>query len=238
VWHVEGTRRLIEQRFGFAQLSLARPALKSALDRQEHVRYHYRELNGLINEFHRDHLQDSESILFVTLNEESWNAYNEFLIKTSAHIVAMIQALHSVPDLFAHALYFSLDLNHKHGLHQDKISALAVAELLQRKASTASLGEMLRDLRAADTAKHVAALANSAKHRSIIEATISEDLTGTRAKRQELQFSQFNYRKKTFPAIAVTDILEKEYERVNRLTVNMGKVLQELLEKVSERADR
>ena len=233
MWHIAETRRLIEKRFGSAQLSLARPALKSALDRQEHVRYHYRELTALITDFQQTHLDNAVSILFVTADEDSWNAYNEFLVKASANAVAVVQALHSVPDLFAHALYFSLRLNNQHRMNPDKVSARSVSEVLKKETRTASLGNMLASLRATGTAKHIAALANSAKHRSIVEATVNEDLTGRRAKRHELQFARFNYRNNAYPAVAVTDILEQEYERVNRLTVDMGKALHEILERES-----
>lgn len=79
--------------------------------------------------------------------------------------------------------------------------------------------------------KHLAALSNHAKHRSIVFPALSEDLTGTRERRHMVVFPVFVYNDKTFPQVFSDDFLAVEYERSSRCVVDVGIELNAVLQR-------
>jgi hypothetical protein len=225
-WHLAETRDWIERLFGRDQLSLARPCLKSIVDRQDFARYHYQEARALLTLFADAHLADKLLLDVVMGREPEANAaFQTLMIKIGAHSVACVQSLHSIPDVLAHVLYYSLGLNLSCPLVERKVSAWSMQKMLGSERKFFELADSLRSLTHDGLAPHLAALANHSKHRSIVQPLLSEDATGERSQSHELLFSSFIYESRHYPEITVRELLEPEYERSSQVTIAVGKKL-------------
>ena len=85
-----------------------------------------------------------------------------------------------------------------------------------------SLAPLLTKAHSGSHWRHLAALANLSKHRSVVRASLNEDLTGLRAKHRELNFQCLEGNGEPFPAIPVRSLLEPEFPRLAALVVEVG----------------
>ena len=155
------------------------------------------------------------------------------MIKLGAHLVACVQSIHSIPDILAHLFYYALGLNLQDGLDERAISAASVRRLLDANPRYSELADALRSLVADGQARHLAALANHSKHRSIVQPMLNEDWTGERENRHEIRFAPFTYSEVPYPEIAVAALLEPEYARSSQVTIKAGEKLNQVLQALS-----
>jgi len=114
-WDVEETRKHIRRLFGEDQLELAKPCLRSVVDRQTYARIHFQDAKAKLDFYTQTALQDT-SLFEVTFGDsEGWVEFNNFIREVGAHLTACVQSVHAVPDILAHALYYSLGLNRSAG---------------------------------------------------------------------------------------------------------------------------
>lgn len=179
-WDIEETREHIRRLFGDDQLELAKPCLRSVVDRQTYARIHFQDAKAKIDSYTQTALQDA-SLFDVTFGDsEAWVEFNIFLREVGAHLTACVQSIHAVPDILAHAIYYSLGLNQATGaLKARDVCAGSVLRLLRRERQLSAITALLESLMSTDTFAHLAALANQAKHRSIVFPSLDEDLTHT-----------------------------------------------------------
>ena len=228
-WHISKTRSLIERAFGPGQVALARPSLKSVVDRQDYARYHYQEAMGLVSSFAAEHLTDRLLLDVALGQDQSRIAFETLMTKLGAHVIACVQCIHSIPDILAHTFYYSLGLNQQGPLDERAISADSVGRLLGANPKYLDLAASLRSLTSDGQARHVAALANHSKHRSIVQPLLNEDLTGERADRHQVRFASFRYSDVLHPEITVSNLLEPEYARSSQVTIEAGEKLNGVL---------
>lgn len=231
-WHVEETREHIRRVFGNAQLELARPCLRSVDDRQIYARVHFQDAKAKIDSYLQLALQDA-SLFEVTFGDsEAWVEFNNFIREVGAHLTACVQSIHAVPDILAHATYYSLGLNRVAGaLKARDICAGSVLKLLRRDPELNAIATLLESLLSTQGFIHLSALNNHAKHRSIVFPMLNEDLTGTRDKRHMVVFSSFVYDDCTFPEVFADDFLAVEYERSSQFVVDVGIELNAVLQR-------
>lgn len=230
-WDVEETRKQIRRLFGEDQLELAKPCLRSVVDRQTYARIHFQDAKAKIDSYTQTALQDA-SLFEVTFGDaEAWVEFNIFIREVGAHLTACVQSIHAVPDILAHAIYYSLGLNRSAGaLKPRDICAGNVLRLLRRESQLNTVATLLESLVSAETFAHLAALANQAKHRSIVFPAINEDLTGTRERRHMVVFPAFAYDDSPYPLVFADDFLAVEYERSSQCVVNTGIELNAVLQ--------
>ncbi len=154
------------------------------------------------------------------------------MTQLGAHAIACVQSIHSIPDILAHTFYFSLRLNQVTVLDESKINANSVCKLLEQDPKFQDFGLALKQLTTEGQYKHLRALCNHSKHRSIIQPLLNENWTGKRENRHELRFSSFQYETDSFPEISIKSLLEPEYERSSYTTVEAGKKLNDVLSKL------
>lgn len=216
-WDLHETDALIRSAFGKEQEALARGSMRSVNDRKAFASYHYSEILRLTKTLERNHLSDLNTFLemHVEGSENKQKAFERYMIKAGAHSIAAVQSLHALPDIFAHAIYFASGQNlQPHALAETEISNQNVATCLRKDASFKSLAAPLSAMQSGPGWSHLAAVCNMSKHRSVVRASYSEDWTGTRPNKRELQVSPFARNGKTFSAISLTDLLKPEYERL------------------------
>ncbi|MDQ1812870.1 hypothetical protein RBA41_06085, partial [Massilia sp. CCM 9210] len=147
-----------------------------------------------------------------------------------AHIVACIQSLHAITDLFAHGVYYGLELSKVLKLSPDDITLWKVQKRLSKSRTEKTLAVQLNKLATSGRAKYLAALSNHSKHRSTVKNLVSLDMTGTDPELIRLNFESFNYGNKEFDQQEVLPLLEAEFNRISKIVVDSGIELNRILQ--------
>ena len=230
-WDLEETRQHVTRLFGRPQMELANPCIRSCNDRQAYARIHLQDAKAKIDSYLQAELHEA-SLMDVTLfgNQDSWAKFNVFTREIGASLTACIQSMHALPDILSNAIYYSLGLNlREHPLSLRNVTAPAVAKVLQCTPLFLGLSSLLRGFTTDGTFPHLSALANQAKHRSIVFPAVNEDWTGERSERHIVTFPAFSYEEVPYRQVFAEDFLKGEYERCSRLIVHSGCALNEAL---------
>lgn len=228
-WDIAETCKHIENRFGSNQLTLAKPSLYSLSDRLDYARYHFQEVLALFETFKSIHLTKKPLFIIRLGSEEEREDFDIFATKSGANSVACVQSIHSIPDLLAHAIYFSLGMNlHPNAINERKVSSFNVIKFLQENSVYPSLGVALSQFSNHDDFKHIAALSNKAKHQGIVKQQLHEDFEGTKKNRHELRFGAFEYSKICFQETPITDLLESSYALASNVIIEVGNEINKL----------
>lgn len=225
-WDLKETHSLVRLAFGNEQEKLVQECTRSVNDRKAFSSYHFKETIRLTKSFERKHLNGELSIL--KLHGDS--AFDSFMVKAGAHSIATVQSLHAIPDIFAHAIYFASGQNlQPYALPDHNISLPSVVSCINQDVDFAPLSEQLKTLQSGEGWKHLAAVSNISKHRSVVRASYNEDWTGTRENLRELQIYSFEHRGKRYPAKSLRGLLEPEYDRLIAAIVTIGNQLNSIL---------
>ncbi|MBT9497976.1 MAG: hypothetical protein IV103_12135 [Zoogloea sp.] len=230
---MDGTRGLIERLYGRPQLELARPCLRSVIDRRDYAHYHFHEANNLFQSFAQEQLADSSLLEAIFGPDDDTNSsFDLFIMKVGAHVLACIQSLHSITDIMAHATYYSLGMNLVGTpLREAAISSSTVLEELEKSIELNTVHRLLTALASEGGSEHLAALSNYSKHRSIIRTSLAEDWTGKKKERHQLMLGAFMYKKSSFPETSVNDFVGSEFNRIAQLIVDTGNSIHSVLQK-------
>jgi hypothetical protein len=229
-WNLSETREHITRLFGRRQLELAAPSIRSVDDRQTYAGIHFRAARAVVEAYVSAELQDV-SLLEVTCGEdEGWTKFNIFIREVGAHLTACIQSIHAVPDILANALYYSLGLNLLPGAIKPRaLSIASVAARLTQYPDSANLGALLETLAIGGEFKHLSALANQAKHRTIVFPSLNEDCTGEREVKHAVTFPAFEHEGVPYGEVFADKFLKDEYSRCSALVVAIGSELNAIL---------
>lgn len=231
-WDIEQTRQHVHRLFGDDQLELAKPCLGSVVDRQTYARIHYQDARTKIESYTQAALQNASLFEVTCCDSEAWGEFNIFIREVGAHLTACVQSTHAVPDILAHAIYYSLGLNRTSGaLKARNICTTRVLKLLKQESQFSPIASPLESLVSTATFAHLNALANQAKHRSIVSPSLNEDLTGTREKRHMVMFPAFVYEDSRYPQVFADDFIAAEYERSSQCVINTGIELNAVLQR-------
>jgi hypothetical protein len=224
-WDLNETNQLVRRKFGPVQESLARESSRSVLDRKAFSSYHFAEVMRLSKAFERKHLADAKTILEIHAlgSEKKDRAFQIYMVKAGAHSVAAVQSLHAIPDIFAHAVYFASAQNlQPHALVDSDISLPRVANCLNQDKSFAVLVDKLRAIQAGPGWRHITAVSNMSKHRSVVRAAYNEDWTGERVNPRELHVSAFVWHGRPYPSVSLHELLEPEYKRLMTSVIGLA----------------
>ena len=103
-WDIEQTRQDVRRLFGDDQLELARPCLRSVVDRQTYARIHFKDARAKIESYTQTALQDTSLFEVTFCDSEAWVEFNIFIREVGAHLTACVQSIHAVPDILAQGL--------------------------------------------------------------------------------------------------------------------------------------
>lgn len=227
---MEEARQLIEKLYGKEQLALAAPSLSSVVERRDHASIHWHNTRNLLNAFSRlARTRPLFAIAFGADGEKARDRYHVNLAKAQAYVIALVQSLHSIPDTYAHAIYYALAMDKSPKAFKeerfigassvrDKLDAPDLKELRGLYASLFEGGEF----------KHLAAISNRSKHRSVVRPSLNEDYTGTKD-RVNLEFPGFEHGDQSYDPVPVREFTEREYNRCARLIVDTGNALNVVL---------
>lgn len=234
-WNMSETRNLIKLLYGREQLEMAKPALRSVIDRRDYAYFHYHEANNLFQAFAEENLVDEPLLWVIHQSDESCSKFHWLITKIGAHVVACIQSLHAVADIMAHAIYYTLAMNRsENALRETNVSATTVLKKLGESAELSIVYQCMTELTSGGRADHLAALSNYSKHRSIIRTAMTEDWTGEELERHRLTLGGFSYKGRSFPEARVNDFATDEHDRIARLIVDTGNAVHAVLQLRSE----
>jgi hypothetical protein len=221
-WHLPETHDLVRKQFGRKQELLVHECTRSIVDRQNFGRFHYHEVRRLAKSFERKHLP-KKSLIDLHASDELSAAFERFIVKAGAHATACVQSVHAIPDILANTIYYGCGLNIGAGpIPEHKVSVNTVVKALKSKASSKALAETLAKTVEGMGWDHLAAISNMSKHRSVIRSSLSEDWTGKRKNRREVQFAIFERGDKQYWSKSVEDTIRPEYDRLSVIVIETG----------------
>ena len=235
LWDFGETHSLVHRIFGVAQEKLTKQSTRSVNDRKNYASYHFTEAMRLSLNYDKKHLSGVKTLLhlYVQGAEKKRRAYENYICKAGAHSLAAVQSIHALPDIVAHAVYFTAGQNLKPtALVDGEIGLPRVSTTLKKDHDFSELSTHLSELQSGLGWKHLAAVCNMSKHRSVVRATLSEDWTGARPNHRELHISSFERLGVHYSAKSLEDLLEPEYNRRSIGIVTIGNELNACLRKV------
>jgi hypothetical protein len=109
------------------------------------------------------------------------------------------------------------------------VLALLKAKVATGEAKFAGICSHFESLTAGKDYEHLFALGNTLKHRSIIRPSMSESFQGAQDERLTLQLEAFDYEGVSYQQVDLQKFIQREHDRMQPLTVNIGRELNELL---------
>ena len=171
-WDLRRLRHDVHALYGSDQLALLRPCLDSISDRAFSCRFHYQEAKRLVEPFLSKVEQPADAFaLQLGADEEVTDRFNDARREAAAHITALLQSLHSMPDILSHAIYFALAMNLSPTtlIPAREVNAKSVAKKLPAGPAKAALSTLI----SGDGFSYLEAIVNRSKHCSVVNATYS-----------------------------------------------------------------
>jgi hypothetical protein len=223
-WKFQETCDLVERRFGKPNREAAHDSIQSVVKRLDYARFHYQEVGDMLAEFKASHL-DERSVFGMAFgpHREARDAYEQFMDAVGAHAIACLQSVHAIADLLANAIFYSLRLDADgKPLRPEQVDFKRVSYLLEMPKSRLPIKAAIDAMVADASYVHVDALSNKAKHSSLVDKTLTEDLAGERPDRHEIRFRVFvrkgvEYRERKFE-----DVLRPAYAIASSTVVEVG----------------
>ena len=230
-WQLDELKGHITRLYGSEQLELARPCIRSVVDRQIYASIHYRDAQAKVNSYLAAEFQHDSMLEDIFEDQESWGKFNFFIREVAAHLTACVQSMHAVPDIMAHVVYYGLGFNRlSTPLKSRDVGVKSVLKLLKRDTGLSTLHSLLEKFADDDNFVYLSALANQAKHRSIIFPEFSEDWTGKRADCHTIMIPAFSFEGIRHPQVVAKEFLQLEYARGSKAIVDIGVELNAILQ--------
>ena len=224
-WEIEEARCLIESVFGNEQREFFNRYTKPFIHRQYHAQYHFQEIQRLLNVEIDEKLVEKHivEILFVEFTN-----FQPTLVKIEAHMIACAQSIHSITDIFAHAVYYALGLNLTEKPLKDKdvnfknvINKITDERFLKARNS---MSELLNS----NLYKALENIVIQGKHRGLKEPVISVSFEENK-KPYSLKFPSFVFDEKQQSEREFEEFLSPIYAMTSQMTVRSGILINEVL---------
>lgn len=110
-WDIGATRDVLFELYGHEQMHSVLASVHSVWRRMEYARLHYQDAKHLADSYINQNLKEQPMPIVIYGNREQSETFNDFIYRAGAHVTAFTQNLHSVADIFGHALYYALELS-------------------------------------------------------------------------------------------------------------------------------
>jgi hypothetical protein len=200
-----------------------RPPLSSLVERSQMAAFHFGEAMDKMN-LALEGRGGYEILSDLMLSsDEAGRRFRTARFQAAAHVIACLESLHATTDTLAHVIYFALGMNlGKHRLDEVEINMWRVLDRLHEGIDTAPLARLAKDHCAGDDYKHLSAMVNHSKHRSIVNVMYSVSTVESAGRDHGFKFQPFKYRGKVYPERWLGDFLEPEYDRLSQCRVRLG----------------
>ena len=205
---------LVEEKANKKQSYRVRYCLTSIIDRLKHLDFHSGEIARISNLLIKS--RGGIDSIFDEFNSVDKNR----MIKIDAHAVAAVHGLHSISDILGQAIYLSLnDVVEWNGYLSDIHKKLPDDAIYVKQ----KINEFTTD----SNFKYLNAIANQAKHRSIVKPVLMYSTTN--AYPPSFQFSSFSKDKKNFGSKSIIEFFDTEISRQIKFIEEVGEGLCELI---------
>ena len=148
-------------------------------------------------------------------------------IQVEANVLACLSNMHTIPDTFAHIIYycFGLNLNSNTELPERDINKQKVLNLIKDVIEFKKVYDFLYILANDGNFRHLSAIVNHSKHKFIkrLGWKFLPDETYC------LTIPAYRYNNKNYDEVEFKSFLEPEYNRVFKLHVDLGNAITEIL---------
>lgn len=226
-WNLEELKNDVEILYDKEQLELLTPCLETIDEKDFYVHYHYNEVERLINNELKEIEPDNHELLKIALREDSEDYKNVIIVlkKAKAHIIACLQSLHSLADVFAHTIYYALKMSDDPStrLEDRKITAYNVSQKLNSVTGADSLQDKYNSLRIDEGFIYLSDVVNCSKHRNIIKTNFWINLDQNKEyNAHDLEFYQFEFNQRQHARKRVIPFIKEEQLIINLLVVEIG----------------
>lgn len=233
-WDVKALKRDVGLAHGLRQVEKLKPCLNSITDRLGYAEYHFSEFHRLLGIYQEGTRTEPEVI--ADLFRRGEDGPSEFQLSRSqagAHVVAFLQSIHSLSDIFSHVIYYALAMNKIDSLRlaPRRISLRSVTRRLETERRYGTLSTTTEALIDNTDYQYLEAIVNHSKHRSVVRTGYTVKLIrGVEERWHGLEFKEFEYDGTAYPRRWVDEYLKGEYDRQVPLIVQMGNKLNRLVE--------
>ncbi|TEW53549.1 hypothetical protein E2R68_12070 [Psychromonas sp. RZ22] len=229
-WEIGKLKKVALELYGDEHGKLLAKALDSIFENQDFARFHYDELKQLIESHSENKTRPQDYFRLVFINDvDVLNDEHHFKVACKAHIFALLRCLHCTPDLLAHVIYYSLNLEVIKPLGERNISLFNVKKLLCEKEVFPDVLASLNDFSSDENYLHLIALINHTKHRSNITPQLTYSLVEPVNKAHKFNFEAFCYDKKKYPATEALSFLHQSYDYLSENVIEIGCQINQLV---------
>ncbi|NVK71994.1 MAG: hypothetical protein HWE24_00835 [Oceanospirillaceae bacterium] len=224
-WKIKQLKDDVCLLFDEEQAKKLSPSLDSIFENQDFSRFHYFEVQRLIEE----HMKGKNSArdymrLVLTNDKDTLNSEYEFKTGCRANIFALLKNLHSITDFLAHVLYFSFGLDRLNTTKIDPkiLNLYRVKKKIKEHLDTPNLLVLLDHLTENSDYKYLRDIVNHSKHRSNIMSQLKYDLQKHGKDIYKISIFAFSIDGKSYNAREASDFLNSEYNRQSELVIEIG----------------
>jgi len=235
-WNVEETRKLVRILYGPTQLEIVRNSISSVVYRQRYAKFHLQEVKTILGGYIGIQLESKHinNMLFLS-NIEEQNDYEYCQTKIGSHITAFIQAAHSLTEILANMVYFSLGYYlPAPSMIENKITLHNMQHFLSENTKYLKLSEIFKSIWDNKDWKYLTALLNHSEHWNLIKATLWFDATGKPQNPYTLKFEEFRYYGESYADLIVLSFLEDIYNYLSRTVIEIGSAVNTILLKKAQ----
>lgn len=240
-WYLKDLRDDVLCLYGEEQLVKLNSSLESIFENHDFSRYHYAEIQRLI-ESHMEGKDPCSDYVRLVLDTDSGtrNSEYEFSLAYRANVLALLKNLHSVNDFLAHTVYFSLGLNlgAKCVIAPRALTLYQVKKKLKLVDGTEQLLSLLNDLTEYPDNIYLKDFVNYTKHRANIMSRITYDSNKFGKDIYQIFIVDFDGDDGKHESRLVDNFLNSEYERQNELVMRIGNEINEIVKSVLTRQSR
>jgi hypothetical protein len=215
-WYIQDLKNIILDMFNEDQVELASAPLESIFQNLEFSRYHYMELERLIN-LHLSGISTEKDYfqLVMTNDFDVLNKEDEFKTACKANIMAFLRNIHCNADLLAHFIYYSmgLNLNKKTELNLKYLNLKKVKDKLSEINGSESLVEAIGEFTNHHHYIYLNGLVNHTKHRANITSNLDYEIVKKGKDVYKFNFPPFEYDEEKYEKKSVYSFLHSEFDR-------------------------
>lgn len=221
-WNLLELRKGVERLHGRDQSKALMKSTESIWKRLWYMNYHYGEADRLVNATLKEEpsLEVLTKYVFPNSKRES-EEFHARRFKAEAHIVAFMQSGHAILDTLGHAIFFALKLDQ---LKPSQVALHTVVALLH-EGDLRDRGQAFLD---DPEIKHLAALVNHSKHRSVIEPNVLVSFVED-TQPHGLKFSMFQHKGEWFAARWAVPFTNLVFDRLQHHVFQIGHALNDLV---------
>lgn len=240
-WSTQDLKNSIRDMFNEDQVSLANASLESIFQNLEFSRYHYMELERLINSHLSGISTEADYFhLVITNDSDVLNKEDEFKTACKANIMAFLRSIHCNADLLAHVIYYSLglNLNLKTKLNPKYLNLKKVKEKLIEINRSEVLIEALDKLTNHHDYIYLNGLVNHTKHRANITSNLNYEIVKKGKDVYKFHFPPFEYDDEKYEKKSVYSFLHSEFDRQYEQIIEIGNKVNLLAEHANKALKR